>query len=88
MPKITFDSRAAYKSFLSHEEPPAQRPLRNFSADRAFSQPTHQGGNSMDGKSFLIGALVVALLAGGYFYYDSTRSQVRIDAGGVKVQAD
>jgi hypothetical protein len=44
--------------------------------------------DSMDGKSFLIGALIVALLAGGYFYHDSTRSQVRIDAGGVKVQAD
>ncbi|WP_290982135.1 hypothetical protein [Hyphomicrobium sp.] len=42
----------------------------------------------MDAKSFLIGALIVALLAGGYFYYDSTRSQVRVDAGGVKIQAD
>ncbi len=42
----------------------------------------------MDAKSFLIGALVVALLAGGYFYYESTRSQVKVDAGGVKIQAD
>jgi hypothetical protein len=42
----------------------------------------------MDGKSFLIGALLVALLAGGYFYYDSTRSQVKINADGVKVRAE
>jgi hypothetical protein len=48
----------------------------------------HPEEMSMDGKSFLIGALLVALLAGGYFYYDSTRSQVKIDAGGVKVHAE
>ena len=41
----------------------------------------------MDGRSFLIGALIAALLAGGYFYYDSTRSQVKINSDGVKVQA-
>lgn len=50
--------------------------------------PDTKGGFRMDAKSFLIGALIVALLAGGYFYYDSTRSQVRVDAGGVKIQAD
>ncbi len=42
----------------------------------------------MDAKSFLIGALLVALLAGGYFYYDSTRTQVKINGEGVKVQAN
>jgi hypothetical protein len=42
----------------------------------------------MDAKSFLIGALLIALLAGGYFYYDSTRNQVKINADGVKVQAN
>jgi hypothetical protein len=52
----------------------------------AFSQPIPRR-ISMDGKSFLIGALIVALLAGGYFYYDSTRSQVKVNADGVKVQA-
>lgn len=40
----------------------------------------------MDGKSFLIGALVIALLAGGYFYYDSQRSQVKINSDGIKVE--
>jgi hypothetical protein len=40
----------------------------------------------MDGKSFLIGMLLVALLAGGYFWYESMRDQVRIDGDGVKVQ--
>jgi hypothetical protein len=39
----------------------------------------------MDGKSFLIGALIVAALAGGYFYYESTRDKVKIDSSGVKV---
>lgn len=42
----------------------------------------------MDGKSFLIGALLVALLAGGYFYYQSTRDQVKIDGDGVKIQVN
>jgi hypothetical protein len=40
----------------------------------------------VDFKSFLIGALLVALVAGGYFYYDSTRTQVKINGEGVKVQ--
>ena len=42
----------------------------------------------MDGKSFLIGALVVALLAGGYFYYESTRDQIKVDGSGVQVHVD
>lgn len=42
----------------------------------------------MDGRSFLIGVLIAALIAGGYFYYESTRDQVRIDSDGVKVQVN
>ncbi len=42
----------------------------------------------MDSKSFLIGALIVALLAGGYFYYDSTRNQVKVDGNGVQVHVN
>jgi hypothetical protein len=42
----------------------------------------------MDMKSLLLGVLVVALLAGGYFYYDSTRNQVKVDGGGVHVNVN
>lgn len=40
----------------------------------------------MDAKSFLIGALFVAMIAGGYIYYENTRNLVKIDSDGVKVQ--
>jgi hypothetical protein len=40
----------------------------------------------MDAKSFLIGALAIAVVVLGYLYYDSTRHQFRIDAPGVKIE--
>lgn len=40
----------------------------------------------MDIRSFLIGALLVALVAGGYIYYEQSRNQVKIDGSGVEVQ--
>lgn len=42
----------------------------------------------MDTRSMIIGALIVAIAALGYFYYDSQRSQVRINSDGVKIQAN
>ena len=46
------------------------------------------GRATMDTKSFLIGALIIALLAGGYFYYNATRNQVKIDGSGVQVHVN
>ena len=46
------------------------------------------GTFEMDGKSFLIGALIAALIAGGYLYYETTRDQVKIDSDGVKIQVN
>jgi hypothetical protein len=40
----------------------------------------------MDGKSILIGALVVAVGVLGYLYYDSQQTKVKIDLGGVKIE--
>ncbi len=42
----------------------------------------------MDMKSLLIGVLVVAVLAGGYFYYNSTRNQMKVDGNGVHVNVN
>lgn len=40
----------------------------------------------MDGKSLVIGALVVAVGVLGYFYYESQQSSVKIDLPGVKIE--
>ena len=42
----------------------------------------------MDMKSMLIGALVVAVAALGYLYYDSQKSSVKIDLPGVKIEGN
>lgn len=39
----------------------------------------------MDIKSFLIGALLVAVATLGYLYYDSQQTTVKIDLPGVKI---
>lgn len=39
----------------------------------------------MDIKSFLIGALLVAVGVLGYLYYDSQQTTVKIDLPGVKI---
>lgn len=43
-------------------------------------------GKVMDGKSVLIGVLVVALVAVGYLYWDSRRSSIEIRAPGVTIK--
>lgn len=40
----------------------------------------------MDLKSILIGALVIAVAGLGYLYYDSQRTKVKVDLGGVKIE--
>lgn len=40
----------------------------------------------MDVKSLLIGALVVAVAVLGYLYYDSQKTKVKVDFGGVKIE--
>ena len=40
----------------------------------------------MDGKSVLIGVLVVALVIVGYLYWDSRRSAIEIRAPGVAIK--
>ena len=40
----------------------------------------------MDIKSFLIGAMLVAVVLLGYLYYDSQRPQVKVDLPGVKIE--
>lgn len=40
----------------------------------------------MDGKSLVIGALVVAVGVLSYFYYESQQSSVKIDLPGVKIE--
>jgi hypothetical protein len=40
----------------------------------------------MDGKSMLIGALIVAVGVLGYLYYDSQKTKVKVDIGGVKIE--
>lgn len=42
----------------------------------------------MDIKSFLIGALLVAVAALGYLYYDSQKSTVKVDLPGVKIEGN
>ncbi len=41
----------------------------------------------MDGKSVLIGVLVIAVAMLGYLYYDAQQSKVKIDLPGVKIDA-
>ena len=43
-------------------------------------------GFIMDIKSFLIGAMLVAVVLLGYLYYDSQRPQVKVDLPGVKIE--
>ena len=40
----------------------------------------------MDMKSLVIGALAVAVVALGYLYYDSQKSNIKIDLPGVKIE--
>lgn len=42
----------------------------------------------MDIKSFLIGALLVAVVALGYLYYDSKQSRIKVDLPGVKIEGN
>lgn len=53
-----------------------------------FGSRNSRGQCKMDSKSFLIGALIAVLIAGGYFYYETTRDQVKIDSDGVKIQVN
>lgn len=41
----------------------------------------------MDGRSALIGVLVIAVAVLGYLYWDSQRTQVDIRVPGVSIQA-
>lgn len=41
----------------------------------------------MDSKSFLIGALIVAVLALGYLYYESQQNSVEVDIGAAAGEA-
>lgn len=42
----------------------------------------------MDAKSFLIGALLVAVLALGYLYYESQQSEIKVNLPGVKIEGN
>lgn len=42
----------------------------------------------MDIRSFLIGALLVGVLALGYLYYESQKSDIKIDLPGVKIEGN
>lgn len=50
------------------------------------SAPEDARGSTVDGKSVLIGVLVVALAVVGYLYWDSQRSKLEIRAPGVTIK--
>lgn len=42
----------------------------------------------MDMKSFLIGALIIAVAALGYLYYQSQQNTIEVDLPGVKIEGN
>jgi hypothetical protein len=55
-------------------------------ASRAFASSRKEEARAMDGKSLLIGALLVGVVVLGYLYWDSTHNTV-FKAPGVEIKA-